>query len=83
MDTGIIGIGVLMTLSRPDPVRIDDLANPKFPTATQEIMDMVAPLAADLSFKPDDIFAAAKDETGLNDFGDDWFREPLSVALRA
>lgn len=72
-----------MTLSRPDPVRIDDLANPKFPTATQEIMDMVAPLAADLSFKPDDIFAAAKDETGLNDFGDDWFREPLSVALRA
>jgi len=69
--------------SRPASVRITDLAHPEFPDATLEIMAMVEPIAAELSFKFDDILAAAMSETGLDDFGDDWFREPLSVLLSA
>jgi len=68
---------------RPAPVRIDDLANPTFPPPIAEMMDAVGPVAADLSFDPDVLLAQAGTETGLDDFGDEWFREPLGVILRA
>ncbi|MFC4855416.1 sulfotransferase family protein [Actinophytocola glycyrrhizae] len=31
----------------------------------------------------DDLLASARDKTGLRDFGDEWFTEPLSVLVRA
>ncbi len=68
---------------RPAPVRIDDLATPAFPPHITEMMDAVAPMAADISFDLDDLLAQASAETGLDDFGDDWFREPMGVILRA
>ncbi len=68
---------------RPAPVRIDDLAHPTFPAHIVEIMDSVAPLAADVVLTPDAVLAQASAESGLDDFGDDWFREPLEVILRA
>ena len=66
---------------RPPAVRIDDLADPKFPPHVDEMMRAVEPLAADLSFAPEAVLDAARAETGLDDFGDDWFREPLGVVL--
>jgi len=68
---------------RPAPVRIDDLANPTFPPHIAEMMAAVAPMAADISFAPDALLAEASAESGLDDFGDEWFREPLGVILRA
>jgi hypothetical protein len=67
---------------RPPAVRIDDLADPKFPPHIDEMMRAVEPLAADLSFTPDALLDAARAESGLDGFGDDWFREPLGVVLR-
>ncbi len=69
--------------ARPAPVRIDDLATPTFPPHIAEMMEAVAPLAADVSFDLDALLAQASAETGLDDFGDDWFREPTDVILRA
>ncbi|MEX2256861.1 MAG: sulfotransferase [Acidimicrobiia bacterium] len=68
---------------RPASVHIDDLAAPTFPPEIDEIMQAVEPLAAELSFASDDVLAAARAETGLDDFGADWFREPIGVVLRA
>jgi hypothetical protein len=68
---------------RPAPVRIEDLANPTFPPHITEMMAAVAPMAADLSFDPDALLAQASTETGLDDFGDEWFREPIGIILRA
>ena len=66
---------------RPAPVRIDDLADPVFAAHITEMMAAVEPLAAELSFAPDAVLDAARAETGLDDLGDDWFREPLTVVL--
>jgi len=67
---------------RPPPVRIDDLADPQLAPHVVEIMESVAPLANELTFSLDDLLDAARAETGLDDPGDDWFREPMSVVLR-
>jgi len=68
---------------RPAPVTIDDLAAPRFPDHVAEMLQAVEPMAADLSFSLDDVLDQARTETGLDDFGDDWFREPMGVVLRA
>lgn len=36
-----------------------------------------------VSLEESDVLRSACEATGLDDFGDDWFREPLSVLLRA
>jgi hypothetical protein len=68
---------------RPAPVRIADLADPVFPEHVSEMMSGVEPFAATLSLAPGAMLDAACAETGLDDFGDDWFREPLGVVLSA
>jgi len=67
---------------RPPSVRIDDLADPQLPPHVVEIMQSVEPLAADLAFTLDAVADAASQETGLGDFGEDWFREPIALVLR-
>jgi len=47
------------------------------------MMQAVEPLAASLEFTLDAATAQAAAETGLDGFGDDWFREPISVLLGA
>lgn len=47
-----------------------------------EIMQSVEPLAAELVLSLDAVADAACAETGLDDFGDGWFREPLALVLR-
>jgi hypothetical protein len=68
---------------RPAPVRIDDLADPVLPTSITEMMDAVEPLAAELSFTLEGVIDGARAATGLDDLGDDWYREPISVLLDA
>ena len=68
---------------RPSAIRIDDLADPQFPPHIAEMMRSVEPIAADLDFTIDAVTEQAAAETGLESFGDDSFREPISVLLRA
>ncbi len=69
--------------ARPAPVRIDDLANPRFSPETTEILTAMAAMAADVDLAPDALMAEATSQTGLSDFGDDRFREPLGVLCNA
>jgi Sulfotransferase family len=70
-------------MTRPAPVRIDDLAEPRFAPSVAEAMAAVEPLAAELSFEPETLCAQATGATGRADFGDDGFRGRLAVLLRA
>ena len=68
---------------RPASVAIEDLAEPRFPDHVAELLRAVEPMAAELSFTAAAVLDAARAESGLDDFGDDWFREPLDVVLRS
>jgi hypothetical protein len=63
----------------PAPVRIDDLADPRFPPGYAEIRDAMAAMAPDCALEPEPLLEAAAGATGLRDFGDDRFREALDV----
>lgn len=73
-----------MTVSaRPAPVRIDDLADPRFSPETTEILAAMAAMAPGLRLEPEPLMDEAVAATGLSDFGDDGFREPLDVLCTA
>lgn len=65
--------------ARPAPVRIDDLADPKFSPETDEILSAMAAMADGVRLDPGGLMEDASSKTGLSDFGDDRFREPLDV----
>jgi Sulfotransferase family len=69
--------------ARPAPVRIDDLAHPRFSPETAEILTAMAGMADGLQLEPDALMEAAVAKTGLSDFGDDGFREPLDLLCTA
>jgi len=69
--------------ARPAPVRIDDLADPRFSPETAEILDAMAAMAEGVRLEPDALMEAAVAKTGLSDFGEDGFREPLDVLCAA
>jgi Sulfotransferase family len=69
--------------ARPAPVRIDDLAHPRFSPETAEILTAMAAMADAVQLEPDALMEAAVAKTGLSDFGDDTFREPLDVLCTA
>jgi hypothetical protein len=69
--------------ARPAPVRIDDLANPCFSPETTEILTAMTAMAEGLHLEPYALMAAATAKTGLSDFGDNGFREPLDVLCTA
>jgi len=64
--------------------RIDDYARPRLPLPIQALNALAGPFARRL-FELDEegLLAAARSRTGLEDFGDDAFREPLRVLLHA
>ena len=64
-------------------VRLDDLAVPRFSPEAQQILDMMATMAADCPLDADALHAKASAETGLHDFGPDDYRERLEVYLAA
>ena len=65
------------------PVRIDDLTTPRFSPEVSEIQALLGSMAADLPLTPDSLHAAATAQTGLDDFGDQDYRERLDVLLGA
>ena len=69
--------------TRPADVRIDDLASPRFPADAEGIRTAMTAMGADLHLEPDELLAAAAEQTGLDDFGDPRFREPLAVLCGA
>ena len=62
---------------------LTDLAAPRFAAPVREVLDLVAATGRSASFDPDDLMSAAVAETGLDDFGDPWFHEPLGVLCAA
>jgi hypothetical protein len=70
------------TGSRPAPVRIDDLADPKFSPAVDEMRAAMAAMAPEITLEPDALMAAAAAETGLDAFGNDDFVERLDLLCR-
>ena len=69
--------------ARPADVHIDDLADPQFPPHVVEILEAVKPVADTIDLTPDALLAQARTDTGLTDFGDDGFLEPMRVVVGA
>jgi hypothetical protein len=69
--------------ARPAPVRIDDLADPRFSPEVTEMLTAMAAMAPEMRLEPEVLMEAATTATGLSDFGDDRFREPLGVLCNA
>jgi len=70
------------TGSRPAPVRIDDLADPRFSPEVEEMRTAMAAMASELTLELDALMAAASSETGLDDFGNEDFIERLDLLCR-
>ena len=60
-------------------IRIDDLAAPRFPDSVQEMMNAVASMPVEFSEAA--VLGTACEQTGLQDFGSDDFRERLALIL--
>ena len=69
--------------ARPAPVRIDDLAEPRYSDDVRAILDFMDEAGSQLNLEPGELMAAATAETGLKDFGPDDFVERLGVLCRA
>jgi hypothetical protein len=70
-------------MSRPPSVRIDDLANPRFPAEIAPVIEGLNAMAEQIQIDPEWLVSTAVDQTGLKDFGDDGFRERLEEFCRA
>jgi Sulfotransferase family len=68
---------------RPGPVRIDDLAEPRYSDEVRAILDFMDEAGSQLALEPDQLMAAARTATGLDDFGPGDFAERLEVLCRA
>ncbi|WP_109777613.1 sulfotransferase family protein [Mycolicibacterium chubuense] len=60
---------------------LDDLAAPRYNPAAQQVRDMMAAMADECPLKSDALHAAARQATGLDDFGADDYRERLDIYL--
>jgi hypothetical protein len=68
---------------RPAAIRFDDLAQPRYPEAAQPMRDGLAGYGATVELTPDALMATAAQRTGLDDWGDDAFRDRLAVLCGA
>jgi hypothetical protein len=76
--------GVATIDERPEAVRIDDLAHPRFPADIAEMIEAGAALGDAIELTPDALMTQAAAETGLDDFGDDRaFTSRVDVVLTA
>lgn len=62
---------------------LDDLGSPRFTPAVTEVLKAMAAMAPGCLLEPDALLAAARDQTGLDDFGGTSFLEPLEVLCTA
>lgn len=71
-----------MSQGKAEPIR--DLARPRLPFPLRAINTLGGPLApALISLEEGDLLDVAQRRTGLKDYGDESFREPLGVLLKA
>ncbi len=68
---------------RPAPVRLDDLAAPRFSDEVDAVLRFMEEAGAQLTLDPAGLLEAARTETGLTDFGPDDFVERLALLCRA
>jgi hypothetical protein len=68
---------------RPPPVRIDDLAEPRFSVEARAVLDFMREAGLHLTLDPMALMAEAKNETGLDDFGSTDFQARLDLLCRA
>lgn len=68
---------------RPAPVRIDDLAAPRFSDEARAVLDFMRDAGKRLTLEPTALMTAARSETGLDDFGSDDFAPRLDLLCRA
>ena len=66
-------------MSRPAPIHLTDLAQPRFPEAARPMRAGLAAYGATLTLSPDMLQRTAIERTGLDDWGDPSFRERLEV----
>jgi hypothetical protein len=69
--------------TRPAPVRIDDLAAPRYSDEVRAILDFMDEAGSQLSLEPSELMALARAETGLDAFGPEDFIERLAVLCQA
>lgn len=65
--------------ARPAAIRLEDLAAPVFPDAAAPMRDGLAGYGAALQLTPGAMLQAATERTGLDNWGDNGFRERLDV----
>lgn len=70
-------------MTRPAPIRFTDLDAPTYPEAAQPMREALAAYGRTLTLAPADLLATAAARTGLDDWGDDGFRERLEVLCAA
>ncbi len=68
--------------TKPEDIRLLDLANPQFPDAFVEAAKMAAPMADTVRLEADALIEQAANETGLSDFGEDGWQQRLEVAMK-
>ena len=68
---------------RPAPVRIDDLAEPRYDDDVRAILDFMEDAGSQLTLEPASLKQAARAETGLDDFGAADFEARLELLCRA
>jgi len=66
-----------------DPIRLTDLANPRFSAEITGLRAGMAAMAEDLDFAPDALRAQASSEVGLADFGSATYEAPLEALTGA
>ena len=66
-----------------DVIHIDDLAAPTFPPAAQPIVDGMAAMVDYCPLDADTLHERASAETGLTDFGNQDYRDRMTVLLAA
>jgi hypothetical protein len=69
--------------SRPEPVVLDDLAEPRFSDEVQVVLALMADAGSNLELASGPLMEAAAAQTGLDDFGSLDFVERLDVLCRA
>ena len=68
---------------RPPPVRLDDLATPRFSDEARAILDFMEEAGSQLTLEPAGLLDAAGAATGLDRFGPDDFVARLDLLCRA
>jgi hypothetical protein len=69
--------------ARPEPVRIDDFADPRFSPEVREMLAGIEPLGVQVALTPGALMDRARADTGLSNFGPDDFIERLDVYCTA